>query len=100
MLSRKSSTNLDLEMMLNIQNPLPTMIYDIDASVPVMVIPGVESDHDLPIPPLTEGDAVAVVAVLKQGHQHASQGVAVAESVGDTVLPPGVYLGDHQDVVE
>jgi len=66
----------------------------------VMIVPGVESDDDLPVPALGERDAVGVVAVLKQRHQHACERKAVSEGVGDAVLPPGVDLGDDQDVVE
>ena len=65
-----------------------------------MVVPGVESDDDLPVPALAEGDAVAVVRVLEEGDDHARQGVAVPEGVRHAVLPPAVDLRDHQDVVE
>ena len=65
-----------------------------------MVVPGVESDDDLPVPALAEGDPVAVVGVLEEGDDHAGEGVAVPEGVRHAVLPPTVDLRDHQDVVE
>ena len=68
--------------------------------LPVMIIPGVECDDHLPVPPLTQGDAVAVVGVLKQRDLEPRQGVAPPESVGHAVLAPGVDLGDHEDVIE
>ena len=37
---------------------------------PVMVVPGVKRDDDLPVPPLGQHDPVRVEVVLKQGHQH------------------------------
>ena len=67
---------------------------------PVMVIPGIESDDNLAIPPLAEGDPVAVVCILKERHDHAGERVTVAERVCHAVLPPAVDLRDHQDVVE
>ena len=69
-------------------------------NLPVMIIPGVESDDHLPVPPLTQGDAVAVVGVLKQRDLEPRQGVAPPEGVGHAVLAPGVDLGDHEDVIE
>ena len=65
-----------------------------------MVIPGIEGDDNLAIPPLAEGDPVAVVCILKEGHDHAGERVAVPKGVRDTVLPPAVDLGDDQNVVE
>ena len=67
---------------------------------PVMVIPGIEGDDNLAIPPLAEGDPVAVVCVLKEGHDHAGERVAVAERVRHAVLSSAVDLRDHQDIVE
>ena len=65
-----------------------------------MVVPGVESDDDLPVPALAECDPVAVVRVLEEGDDHAGEGVAVPEGVRHAVLPPTVDLRDHQNVVE
>ena len=65
-----------------------------------MIIPSIEGDDNLTVPPLTEGDPVAVVGILKEGDDHAGERVTVAERVGHTVLPPAVDLRDHQDVVE
>ena len=65
-----------------------------------MVIPGIEGDDDLAVPSLAEGDPMAVVCILKEGHYHASERVTVAERVCHTVLSPAVDLCDHQDVVE
>ena len=65
-----------------------------------MVIPGIESDDNLAIPPLAEGDPVAVVCILKEGHDHAGERVTVAERVCHAVLSSAVDLCDHQDVVE
>ena len=65
-----------------------------------MIIPGVERDDHLPVPPLTQCDPVAVVTVLEQRHHHPRQGVTAAEGVGDAVLASVVDLGDDQDVVE
>ena len=65
-----------------------------------MIIPGIEGDDNLAVPPLTEGDPVAVVGILKEGDDHAGERVTVAERVCHAVLPPAVDLRDHQDVVE
>ena len=65
-----------------------------------MVIPGIEGDDNFPIPPLTEGDPVAVVRILKEGDDHAGERVTVAERVRHAVLSPAVDLRDHQDVIE
>jgi hypothetical protein len=35
-----------------------------------MVVPGVESNDDLPVPALREDDAVRVEVILKKRHQH------------------------------
>ena len=69
-------------------------------SSPVVVIPGIECDHHLPVPPLAECDAVAVVTILEQRNQHPGQRVRVAEGVGNAVLTPRVDLRDNKDVVE
>ena len=65
-----------------------------------MVIPGVEGDDNFTVPPLTEGDPVAVVCILKEGDNHAGERVTVAKRVRHTVLPPAMDLCDHQNVVE
>ena len=65
-----------------------------------MVVPGIEGNDNLAIPSLAEGDPVAVVCILKEGHYHASERVTVAERVRHTVLPSTVDLRDHQDVIE
>ena len=65
-----------------------------------MIIPCVECNDHLPVPPLTQGDAVAVVRVLEQRHLEPRQGVAPPEGVGHAVLAPGVDLCDHKDVIE
>ena len=68
--------------------------------LPVMIVPGIESDDDFSIPPLAQGDTVAVITVLKQRHHEPGQGVVAPEGVGYAVLAPGVDLGYHEDVIE
>ena len=65
-----------------------------------MIIPGVEGDDNLPVPSLTQSDAVAVVGILEEWHLEPCQRVAPPEGVGHAVLAPGVDLGDHEDVIE
>ena len=65
-----------------------------------MIIPGVESDDHLPVPPLAERDPVAVVRVLEQRHHHPRQRVRPTERVRHAVLPAGVDLSDHKNIIE
>ena len=95
MLSRKSSTNLDLTKIFCLQNYLHAVFF-----APVVIISGVESDDNLPVPPLTERDAVAVVRVLEQRHHHPRQRVRATERVGHAVLTPGVDLCNDKNIIE
>ena len=65
-----------------------------------MIIPGVECDDHLPVPPLAEGDAVAVVTVLEERHHQPRQVVAAAEGVGHAVLTPRVDFSDDENIIE
>ena len=65
-----------------------------------MIIPCIECDNNLPVPPLTQTDPVAVVAVLEQRHHHACQRVAASEGVGHAVLTPRVDFSDDENIIE
>ena len=65
-----------------------------------MIISGVESDDNLPVPPLAERDPVAVVRVLEQRHHHPRQRVRAPERVGHAVLAAGVDLRDYKNIIE
>ena len=65
-----------------------------------MIIPCIECDHNLPVPPLAQADPVAVVGVLEQRHHHPGQGVAPPEGVGHAVLPAGVDFSDDENIIE
>jgi len=65
-----------------------------------VIVPGVEGDDYFSVPALTEGDSMGIMRVLEQRDNHAGEGEAVSEGVGDTILPSAVDLGDDQNVVE
>ena len=65
-----------------------------------MIIPSIEGDDHLPVPSLTQCDAVTVIGVLEQRHLQPSQGMAASEGVCHAVLTSRVNLGDDENVIE